>query len=97
MRSRGTSLRLALLWALTGLTACAGAPVQEMSDARQAIRAAQNAGAADKAPEVFQEAKLLLGTAEQSLRRGAYREARRAAENARDRAAVALAATRTTT
>jgi hypothetical protein len=97
MRSRGTSLRIALLWALTAVSACAGAPVQEMSDARQAIRAAQNAGAADKAPEAFQEAQLLLGAAEQSLRRGAYREARRAAEDARDRAAVALAATRTTT
>jgi hypothetical protein len=72
------------------LVACAGAPVQEMSNARQAIRAAREAGADKMAPQKLNEAEVLLNRAEDSLGRRAYREARRNAIAARDKAAEAL-------
>ena len=75
------------------LAACAGAPVQEMSNARQAIRAARDAGADKTAPQKLNEAEVLLNRAEDSLERRAYREARRNAIAARDKAAEALGAT----
>ncbi len=71
------------------LSGCAGAPVQEMSNARQAIRAAEHAGAAATAPAVMDEAKQLLKSAESHLRRGDYRAARDEAELARTRAVEA--------
>ena len=74
------------------LAACAGAPVQEMSNARQAIRAARDAGAERTAPQKLNEAEALLIRAEDSLERRAYREARRSAIAARDKAAEALGA-----
>jgi hypothetical protein len=75
------------------LAACVGAPVQEMSNARQAIRAARDAGAEQAAPQKLNEAEALLNRAEDSLERRAYREARRSAIAARDKAAEALGAT----
>ncbi|HEU4653085.1 MAG TPA: DUF4398 domain-containing protein [Steroidobacteraceae bacterium] len=83
----------ALLVAL-GLAACAGAPVQEMSNARQAIRAARDAGAAKAAPQTLQEAQALLDRAENNLQRREYREARRDAVAARDKASEALSVSR---
>ena len=71
------------------VSGCAGAPVQEMSNARQAVRAAERAGAATVAPEVMGEAKELLKSAESLLRRGDYRSARDQAELARTRAVEA--------
>jgi hypothetical protein len=82
-------LASALLVAL-GLTACAGAPVQEMSNARQAIRAAREAGAAKTAPQKLDEAQLLLDRAENKLQHREYRDARRDAVAARDKAGEAL-------
>jgi hypothetical protein len=79
--------------AMLALTACVGAPVQEMSNARQAIRAARDAGAEKAAPQKLNEAEALLNRAEDSLERRAYREARRSAIAARDKAAEALGAT----
>lgn len=73
-----------------GLTACVSAPVQEMSDARQAIKAARDAGAERLAPHELGEARALLQQAESSLQRRAYREARRNAIAAHDKAAEAL-------
>ena len=73
--------------AVLALAACAGAPVQEMSNARQAIRAARDAGAEKAAPQKLNEAEALLNRAEDSLERRAYREARRNAIAARDKAA----------
>ena len=81
-----------LVVAALALAACAGAPVQEMSNARQAIRAARDAGAEKTAPQVLNEAEVLLNRAEDSLERRAYREARRNAIAARDKAAEALGA-----
>jgi hypothetical protein len=74
------------------LTACAGVPAQEMSDARQAIRAARAAGAQKAAPATLADAQHRLEVAEEALRQRDFREARRAAEQAGARAREALVA-----
>ena len=56
MRRYTLPLLLAALLAGVTLSGCAGAPLQEMSDARQAVRAAERAGAAKHAPEPLAEA-----------------------------------------
>ena len=71
---------LALAAAL--LTACAAAPVQEMSDARQA-------GAADLSPQALTEAQGLMERAEKQLELGEYAQARESALSAKQRAAEA--------
>lgn len=71
------------------LAGCAGAPVQEMSNARQAVKAAERAGAATVAPDLMDEARLRLKSAESHLRRGEYRDARDEAELARTKAVEA--------
>jgi hypothetical protein len=73
-----------------GPAACTTAPVQEMSNARQAIKAAREAGAASTAPQSLTEAEALLSRAESSLERRAYRDARRDAIAARGKATEAL-------
>jgi hypothetical protein len=78
-----------LLLSGAALGGCAGAPVQEMSNARQAVKAAERAGAATAAPQLMGEAKLLLKSAEGHLRHGDYRDARDEAELARTRAVEA--------
>ena len=74
------------------LCACAGAPVQEMSDARQAIRAATQAGAAadDSGLALAVE---LLESAEDHLRTGRYKSARADAISAHGHAVEALRTT----
>ncbi|MET0660224.1 MAG: hypothetical protein ABW110_18940 [Steroidobacteraceae bacterium] len=81
-----------LIFALAALIAgcVAGPPVQEMSDARQVIRAARDAGVAAGSNLSLDEAERLLGQAEAQLQRGEYRGARRDALAARDKAAEAL-------
>lgn len=81
--------RLLLISSLLALGACAGAPVQEMSNARQAVKAAERAGASTAAPQLMGEAKELLKNAESHLRHGDYRVARDEAELARARAVEA--------
>ena len=84
-----------LLVLLSGtVAACAGAPVQEMSNARQAIKAARDAGADRIAPQKLSEAQALLERAETSLQNRSYRDARRNAVAARGRASEALGAVR---
>jgi Domain of unknown function (DUF4398) len=78
-----------LLLSGAALVGCAGAPVQEMSNARQAVKAAERAGAATSAPQQMGEARQLLKSAEGHLRHGEYREARDEAELARARAVEA--------
>lgn len=80
---------LALVLALAAGCA-AGPPVQEMSNARQVIRAAHEAGVRTDSSESLSEAERLLGQAEVQLQRGEYRGARRDALAARDKAAEAL-------
>jgi hypothetical protein len=74
--------------------ACVNAPVQEMSNARQAIRAARDAGADRLAPQKLSEAQAFLERAEVSLQNRSYRDARRNAVEARGRASEALDAVR---
>ena len=80
------------------VTACATAPpVQEMSDARQAIAAAREAGAERYAPQRLDQAVTLLSTAERLLQAGnsnAYWQARKAALDAKETAFEALLASR---
>ena len=71
------------------LVACVSAPVQEMSDARQAIQAAHAAGAEHAARETLYSARSLLEQAERELESGHFREARRNALGARARAVLA--------
>ena len=79
-----------LLLALV-LAACETAPpVQEMSDARQAITVAREAGAADLAAAELAEAEKYLQSAEDRLDHHQYREARHAALEAKYRAQKAL-------
>jgi hypothetical protein len=86
---RSRSLALWLLLCIAAVAGCVGAPVQEMSNARQAVRAAEKAGAVTIAPELLTEARQALRNAELSLRQGDYRTAREAAELARAKAVEA--------
>lgn len=69
--------------AVLSLAACATAPVQEMSDARQAIRSAEAVGAARRSPDRLSAAQRLLREAQAYLETGAYDQARRYALDAR--------------
>ena len=66
---------------------CASAPIQEMSDARQAIAAAEDAEAASVP---LTDAQRLLSEAEAQIRSGLWGMARANAIRARDLAANAL-------
>ena len=82
----------AVLWAAGCATPAKDseeAPVQEMSDARQAIEAARAAGSPHYSSERFREAQSLMEQAMLSLYRGEYQEARRAALAARAQAIAA--------
>jgi hypothetical protein len=74
------------------LAACgSGPPVQEMSDARQAIAVARQAGAGERAAEQLRDAEELLSRAQQKLSDRAYDEARDNALQAKLKALDALA------
>ena len=84
-------LGFAVLFAFV-LTACvSGPPVQEMSDARQAIGAARDAGAAQSAADDLRAAEAYLDSAEEKLSDKSYSMARRDALLAKDKALEALA------
>ena len=68
-------------------------PVQEMSDARQAIAAAKEAGAEQSAAEDLRAAEAYLDSAQRKLSERAYAQARRDALQAKSKALVALATT----
>lgn len=66
------------------LAACATPlPVQEMSNARQAMQAAEAVQAERFAPGEFQRARRLLNSASRSLETGEYSRARELASEAR--------------
>lgn len=77
---------IAGLVVLLAFSACAGPPVQEMSDARQAIQAAEAAGAQTYAPVVLSQARTFLASAEQKLGKRAYNGARNDARLAKQKA-----------
>lgn len=81
--------KLALLAIVLAMTACAIAPAQEMSDARQAIRSAEEMGAALYSPQRLRQAQQLLEQAQKNLEAGAYFDARRLAVDAQDEAILA--------
>ena len=83
-------LPAALLSALLAAACSLSPPVQEMSDARQAIAAAREAGAATYAAGTLAAAEQRLADAEQQLRGGGYLLAKRAAEEAKETAFKAL-------
>ena len=83
---RGAIILLTLLIA----SCVAGPPVQEMSDARQAIAAAEESNAATLAPDELDEARRLLEQAETQLRARYYGLAQTSAIQARSRAVEAL-------
>jgi len=71
---------------LVSLNACGSAPVQEMSEARQAIEAARVAGAEEFAPESYEKAQSHLKAAEEMLDNRHFKNARENAALARDEA-----------
>ncbi|APZ43920.1 DUF4398 domain-containing protein [Acidihalobacter ferrooxydans] len=75
--------RIAILTLLLLLAGCATAPVQEMSDARQAMQAAAQAGARQSAPQEYAQAQALMQRAEDQLQVGGYQSARELADQAR--------------
>lgn len=78
-----------MLLALLVLAGCTVAPVQEMSDARQALQAARAAGAADHSPGELAAAEELLHRAQRALEAGDYVQARDSALSARNAAVEA--------
>ena len=83
---------LMLVATLLLASACESAPpVQEMSDARQAIAVAREAGAEDYAAEELLEAERYLKSAEEKLSAEQYGDARRDALEAKERALTARA------
>ena len=73
-------LTLGMAWGCTGL------PTQEMSDARQAVQAAREVGAANYAPDSLGKAETLLDKAKTALDQGDYATARGNALEAKDEA-----------
>jgi len=65
------------------VVACAQAPVQEMSDARQALQAAHAVAENEIDVIRLQQAERILREAESALEAGRYADARRQAEAAR--------------
>jgi len=70
------------------VVSCASAPVQEMSDARQAIQAAKEAGVPSEQPNLM-KAEALLKDAESALQELDYKKAKHTAKQARNEAVQA--------
>lgn len=87
---------LLLLAAAATIGGCVTSPpVQEMSDARQAISAAEQADAEKLAPESLNDARRFLSEAERQIQQEAYGPARLNAVRAKNRAAQALSSSQT--
>ena len=104
MNSANISARagwLCLVFLVGSLAGCATAPpVQEMSDARQAIAAAKEAGAEQLALDKLDRAEALLQDAEKFLVMGtsnSYWQAKNAAIDAKNMAFEALLSSRNAT
>lgn len=89
MTARAVCLTAALFMGIA-LVACAGAPVQEMSDARQAVSIADQLQAGKAAPNEMSAAHSYLDKAQAALDAGDYGSAREAATLARQAAVKAL-------
>jgi len=83
---------MAVLIGVACLSGCLGGPpVQEMSDARQAIAAARTAGATSGSSPELDAANAAIARAEDHLQAGEYTRARLAAMQAKHHATAALA------
>lgn len=82
---------IAVFVGIACLAGCTGAPVQEMSDARQAIAAARVAGATEGSSSEFYAAQAAIARAEKHLEAQEYTRARLAAMEAKRHAGAALA------
>ncbi|VAW89147.1 hypothetical protein MNBD_GAMMA18-321 [hydrothermal vent metagenome] len=80
---------LIILCCLIGLLACSVAPIQEMSDARQAVQAAKSSGVVAQQSKLLELAENHLKSAELKLQRRWYDSAREDAILARDAAVKA--------
>jgi len=87
---------LIVLVALIAAGCATAPPVQEMSDARQAIAAAEEADAARLAPVPLTDARRFLAQAETQIRNQSYTMARSNAVRAKNRAVDALNASQST-
>jgi hypothetical protein len=86
--------RVSLTLLVLTMTGCVSAPpVQEMSDARQAISAAEQANAARVAADTLDDARRFLAEAERLIQEESYGPARMNAVRAKNRAALALRST----
>ena len=93
-----TFLKGLALTVVLSMTACETAPpVQEMSDARQAIAVAREAGAEERAAVHLKAAEEYLESAEQKLNAHEYSLARRDAKQAKIKALDALKASEAAT
>jgi hypothetical protein len=82
------AITIGMLWALAG---CVTAPpVQEMSDARQAITAAEQADPGTVAADTLAAARRFLAEAERQIQEEAYGPARLNAMRAKNRALLAV-------
>lgn len=80
------SILFAVLVAAVGVVGCSSVPVQEMSDARQAIKSAQNEGVSSQTSSEFADALRLIKLAQQKLESGEYKKARMNALTAKQKA-----------
>lgn len=90
LRNASFVLHVAFALVTLALVGCQTAPVQEMSDARQAISVARDAGAADYAAVELEQAMRFLESAERNLNEHRYANARRDALQAKENALQAL-------
>lgn len=91
LKSLSRIVQIAVIGMILNVAACESSPpVQEMSDARQAIAVAKKAGAEEHAPYHLQSAEEYLATAKEANNERAYSRARRNAKQARMKALDAL-------
>src|ERR1700730_2565776 len=82
---------IAMIVGILGLAGCSSAPVQEMSDARQAIAAAPVAGDTENTSPGFFATQAAIAPTEKLLEAQEYTRARYAAMEAKRYAGAALA------
>lgn len=80
---------LGAILAISFIASCASPPTQEMSDARQAVKAARQAGAEKFARKSLQSAQNELEQAEEQLQSKKYRKAKKHAVMSKDKAVIA--------
>lgn len=77
------SIRFGLIFSAFILCSCVSFPTQELSDARQALEAAEAVGASSLAAIEYQEARILLKDADRFIAEGRYELAKKVAKKAK--------------